>query len=68
MTAARGHGPPRSEEEGLAELQRCAGTQFDPRVVVAVVAVVGRRERNRPVADELTLDPASAHVSSLVSP
>jgi diguanylate cyclase (GGDEF)-like protein len=35
MTAARGHGPPRSEEEGLAELERCAGTQFDPRVVEA---------------------------------
>ena len=35
MTAARGHGPPRTEEEALAELERCAGTQFDPRVVEA---------------------------------
>ncbi len=39
MTAARvaggGHGEPRSQEEALAELERCAGTQFDPRIVEA---------------------------------
>jgi HD-GYP domain-containing protein (c-di-GMP phosphodiesterase class II) len=31
-----------SQEEALAELRRCAGTQFDPRVVDAVVAVIDR--------------------------
>jgi diguanylate cyclase (GGDEF)-like protein len=39
MTAARGphrgHGPARSEDEAIVELERCAGTQFDPRVVEA---------------------------------
>ena len=35
MTAGHGHGLPRDEEEALAELERCAGTQFDPRVVEA---------------------------------
>ncbi len=35
MTSARGSGAPRTEEEALAELERCAGTQFDPRVVEA---------------------------------
>jgi diguanylate cyclase (GGDEF)-like protein len=35
MTSARGNGVPRTEEEALAELERCAGTQFDPRVVEA---------------------------------
>ena len=35
MTAARGHGEPLAEDEALAELERCAGTQFDPRVVEA---------------------------------
>ncbi|HEY2354415.1 MAG TPA: diguanylate cyclase [Gaiellaceae bacterium] len=33
MTSARGSAAPRTEEEALAELERCAGTQFDPRVV-----------------------------------
>ena len=28
-------------EEATVELQRCAGTQFDPRVVDALVAVRG---------------------------
>jgi HD-GYP domain-containing protein (c-di-GMP phosphodiesterase class II) len=30
-----------STEDALAELRRCAGTQFDPNVVDAVVAVMG---------------------------
>ena len=39
MTAERGPtrglGPARTEEEAIAELERCAGTQFDPRVIEA---------------------------------
>ena len=40
----------RSAEEALAELQRCAGTQFDPAVVAAFAAVLVADGR----ADELT--------------
>ena len=36
----------RSTEEALAELEACAGTHFDPRVVAATVEVVRELERN----------------------
>ena len=35
MTAARPYLPAREPEQVLAELRRCAGTQFDPVVVEA---------------------------------
>ena len=41
MTTDRAYRPAMSEPEALAELQRCAGTQFDPRVVAALQAFVG---------------------------
>jgi HD-GYP domain-containing protein (c-di-GMP phosphodiesterase class II) len=34
-----------SVEQALEELERCAGTQFDPRVVAALVAVLADRRR-----------------------
>jgi HD-GYP domain-containing protein (c-di-GMP phosphodiesterase class II) len=33
------HGSPRSDETALAEIVRCSGTQFDPRVVEAFLTV-----------------------------
>lgn len=68
MTTDRSYRRARPEEAALDELRRCAGTQFDPRVVDAVVAVVARREQTRPVAEELMLDPASARASALLVP
>ena len=41
MTTDRPYRKARSSAEAVAELRRCAGTQFDPVVVDAVVAVVG---------------------------
>ena len=38
MTSDRPYQPPLSPEHAFAELERCAGTQFDPRVVDAMVA------------------------------
>ena len=35
MTRTRAHRPAVSAEAALAELRRCAGTQFDPAVVRA---------------------------------
>jgi diguanylate cyclase (GGDEF)-like protein len=41
MTANRPYRPPFSVEEAITELRRCAGTQFDPTVVVAFLAELG---------------------------
>jgi HD-GYP domain-containing protein (c-di-GMP phosphodiesterase class II) len=41
MTTDRAYRRARSEEEAAAELHRCAGTHFDPRVVDTLRAVLG---------------------------
>jgi diguanylate cyclase (GGDEF)-like protein len=44
----------KTEAQALAELERCANTQFDPRVVAAVAAALDDRRRStRTVAPEL---------------
>jgi HD-GYP domain-containing protein (c-di-GMP phosphodiesterase class II) len=40
MTSHRPYREPRSREEALAEVERCAGSQFDPRVAEAFLALV----------------------------
>jgi diguanylate cyclase (GGDEF)-like protein len=44
MTTARPYQTTRGSEQALAELRRGAGTQFDPAVVAAFIAVIGERE------------------------
>ena len=46
MTTKRPHRPSRSSSEALAELYRCAGTQFDPEVVDAFAKVLERDAAN----------------------
>ena len=41
MTTARAYRPAMPAEAGLAELRRCAGTDFDPAAVAALEAVLG---------------------------
>ena len=50
MTVGRPYREPLSEAEALVELRRCAGTQFDPRVVEEFGRMVdeGRRRRRPP--------------------
>jgi HD-GYP domain-containing protein (c-di-GMP phosphodiesterase class II) len=43
MSSDRLHRPAVSYEEALTEVERCAGSQFDPDVVSAFLAVVGGR-------------------------
>jgi len=48
MTRKTPHGKHRSPDEGLAELERCAGTQFDPRIVRLFVAEYRERRHQIP--------------------
>jgi len=55
MTTDRSYRRARSAEDALAEMRACAGTQFAPDVVAALVRVV---ERSTPAV-------ASAHATAL---
>jgi HD-GYP domain-containing protein (c-di-GMP phosphodiesterase class II) len=59
MTTDRSYRKARPVSAALDELRACAGTQFDPAVVDAVVAVVWRRPVPAAAPDEITLDPAA---------
>lgn len=48
MTADRSYRTPVSQEEALAELRRCGGTQFDPDVVEAFCEEATRAQRRIP--------------------
>jgi len=61
MTAGRPYREPFSEEDAVAEIRRCAGTQFDPRVVEEFVRILRSREESngappRPSESELNRD------------
>jgi len=43
MTTDRSYRAALSHAEAIAEMRRCAGTQFDPAVVAALVKVAGDR-------------------------
>ena len=48
MTTNRSYRRARSHEAALTELRRCAGSQFDPAVVVALARVVEEADGSRP--------------------
>jgi putative nucleotidyltransferase with HDIG domain len=60
MTTDRSYRKARPVSAALEELGRCAGTQFDPRVVEAVVTVTTRRVENELSAAALLPDPLAA--------
>jgi putative nucleotidyltransferase with HDIG domain len=50
MTRVTPHGKHRSPDEGLTELEACAGTQFDPRIVRFFVAEYRARRHQIPAS------------------
>jgi two-component system cell cycle response regulator len=54
MTTERPYRQPIAEDEAVAELRRCAGTQFDPMVVEAFCRVIARERSDR---DEVSTSP-----------
>ena len=48
LTTTRSYRRAQSPEAAVEELRRCAGTQFDPKVVDAVVAVLARPGPDNP--------------------
>ncbi len=59
MTSSRPYRPAGSSEDALAELRRCAGSQFDPNVVEALAA---------DLSEELAPPPVTAARSSVPPP
>lgn len=57
MTSERPYRQPMSDAEARAELQRCAGSQYDPQVVEAFLQVLDEQEQQQAleVAEELPL-------------
>jgi HD-GYP domain-containing protein (c-di-GMP phosphodiesterase class II) len=48
MVATRPYSPPMGRAAALSEVRRCSGTQFDPRVVVALEQILRLPVRHRP--------------------
>jgi HD-GYP domain-containing protein (c-di-GMP phosphodiesterase class II) len=68
MTTDRSYRRGRPARAALEELRACSGTQFDPDVAAAVIAVVERRLAAKPPPDEITLGPAAAELPTLAIP
>ncbi|WP_153453682.1 HD-GYP domain-containing protein [Streptomyces smaragdinus] len=59
MTSTRSYSRARAVPAALAELQACAGRQFDPRMVRALVRAVGRHGWHAAVTSDETALPAA---------
>jgi diguanylate cyclase (GGDEF)-like protein/excisionase family DNA binding protein len=58
MSCRRPYRPPLSYRQCLAELRRCAGTQFDPDMVAAFLRALRRLRRRRARVDALAVQAA----------
>ena len=58
MTTTRSYRGARSVDEAIVELDRCAGTQFDPAMVEALIAAVKEQGWERETGQEPVADPS----------
>jgi HD-GYP domain-containing protein (c-di-GMP phosphodiesterase class II) len=65
MTTTRSYRGARTVEEAFGELRRCAGTQFDPRMVEALISAV---QENGWTTETAPLFPVSALAAETVEP
>ncbi|HEU0001978.1 MAG TPA: amino acid permease [Ktedonobacteraceae bacterium] len=65
MTSRRVYREPMSIEAARAELQRCSGTQFDPRVVAAFLSVLDDQQQTLPPSEQETEAPNGAVAANL---
>lgn len=65
MTTNRSYSPAMTHDEGLVELQRCSGTQFDPAVVEALYRVLAANPGVARTGDRSSLPAASAAAAAL---
>jgi HD-GYP domain-containing protein (c-di-GMP phosphodiesterase class II) len=49
MTTDRSYRKARSTAEAIAELRRCANSQFDPAVVAVLIEIISEGEDMRPI-------------------
>jgi diguanylate cyclase (GGDEF)-like protein len=68
MTSQRPYGEPMSVPDALVEVERCAGSQFDPRVAELFVAEVRRNPPTLSAADGLPIALDDPHVRELRQP
>lgn len=69
MTSTRSYSRARPVDVALAELSRCAGAQFDPQMVGALVRALGRHGWHPAVtADEAAAQVPGARVARRAAP
>lgn len=56
MTSTRAYRGAKSMDEALAELRRCSGTQFDPKMVEIFLQVIQEEDRYRQVTERIAED------------
>lgn len=64
MTTTRSYSPAMSHDEGLVELRRCSGTQFDPAVVDALVVVLEKEPSLRTTSERVSMPVSSSPVAA----